>query len=230
MHVRPTSYSGPASVSGIMPSRGQNPHNFRPGPYDSLMTTDLSQVEPSKLRIELYPTEVLRTKASPLPVSEGVTEPLKAVANRMIELMRGAQGIGLAAPQVGLPVRLFVAHVPTDPEDESEPTQPPSSSESPQVFFNPEIIEFSKDLEPYDEGCLSLPGITGEVNRPSTVTMRATDIHGETVELQATGLMARCWQHEIDHLDGVLILDKMSQMSRLKNRSRIKAMEKAAKR
>ena len=200
------------------------------GPYDLLMSTDLTQVDPAKLRIELYPTDVLRMKASPVAVEHGLDESMLAVADRMVDLMRSAQGIGLAAPQVGLPVRLFVAHVPADPDADQEPSEIPDSSDEPQAFFNPEIIEFSKDLEPYDEGCLSLPGITGEVNRPSTVTMRAIDIKGNEVELKATGLLARCWQHEIDHLDGVLILDKMTQMSRLKNRARIKSMEKAARR
>jgi len=194
------------------------------------MNTDLQQVDPAKLRIELYPTEVLRTNAEPVDLSQGVTDELRGIAERMVELMRGAEGIGLAAPQVGLSRRLFVAHVPPDPEGEPENPNLRSSSDGPQVFFNPEIIEYSKDLEPYEEGCLSLPGIRGEVNRPSGVTVKATDIDGREVTLRATGLLARCWQHEIDHLDGVLILDKMSQMSRLKNRSRIKSMEKAARR
>lgn len=194
------------------------------------MPTELSQIDPTKLRIDLYPTEVLRMKADPVPIEDGVDASMRAVAERMIELMRGADGIGLAAPQVGIPVRLFVAHVPPNPELEPDPSGLPISSEKPQVFFNPEIIAFSRDLEPYEEGCLSLPGINGEVNRPSTVTMRAIDLEGKTVELEATGLMARCWQHEIDHLDGVLIIDKMTQMARLKNRARIKSMEKAAKR
>lgn len=191
------------------------------------MSMDQTQVDPAKLRIELYPTEVLRMKASSVA---SVDDSHRAIATRMIDLMRGAQGIGLAAPQVGLSIRLFVAHVPPDPEGEPDPSGLPDSCHEPQVFFNPEIVEFSRDLEPYDEGCLSLPGITGEVNRPSTVTMRATDLEGKPVEFKATGLLARCWQHEIDHLDGVLILDKMSQMSRLKNRARIKSLEKAAKR
>ncbi|MCA9277208.1 MAG: peptide deformylase [Phycisphaerales bacterium] len=194
------------------------------------MPTELSQVDPSKLRIDLYPTDVLRMKASPVAVEEGIDESLRAIAERMIVLMRSAQGIGLAAPQVGLPIRLFVAHVPHDPEAEPDESGLPVSTDDAQVFFNPEIVEFSRDLEPYEEGCLSLPGINGEVNRPSTVTMRAFDLAGNEIELRATGLLARCWQHEIDHLDGVLIIDKMSQMSRLKNRARIKSMEKAAKR
>jgi len=206
------------------------PHKFVPRPYDLTMSTDLTQVDPAKLRIELYPTEVLRMKASPVACEGGVDESMRAVAQRMIDLMQGAQGIGLAAPQVGIPLRLFVAYVPTDPEEEPNELGLATSCDEPQVYFNPEILEYSKDLEPYDEGCLSLPGITGEVNRPSSVTMRAVDLDGNEIELRATGLLARCWQHEIDHLDGVLILDKMTQMSRLKNRARIKSLEKAAKR
>ncbi|MFK7760366.1 MAG: peptide deformylase [Phycisphaerales bacterium] len=177
--------------------------------------------DPAKLRIEIYPTEVLRTKATPVEVNDET----RAIASRMIDLMRGAEGIGLAAPQVGLTWRLFVAHVPAHEEDPINPDIP-STTPEPQVFFNPEIIDYSKDLEPYDEGCLSLPGITGEVRRPSTVTMKALDIQGNEIQVQATGLLARCWQHEIDHLDGVLILDKMNQMSRLKNRARIRSLEK----
>ncbi len=181
-----------------------------------------------KLRIELYPTQVLKSKAKPIEINEEV----RAVAARMIELMQGAEGIGLAAPQVGLSWRLFVAHVPPDPDldPEDDVSELPVSCDSPQVFINPVITKFAGDLEPYDEGCLSLPGITGEVNRPAIVTMKATDLEGNEITLKATGLLARCWQHEIDHLDGVLILDKMTQMSRLKNRSRVKQMEKSARR
>lgn len=189
-------------------------------PYDGMMSID-----PAKLRIEIYPTEVLRTKADAIEVNDET----RAVAARMVDLMRGAEGIGLAAPQVGLTWRLFVAHVPLH-DDDSIDSEIPCNTAEPQAFFNPEIIETSGDLEPFDEGCLSLPGITGEVRRPATVKMRATDIKGNSIEVNATGLLARCWQHEIDHLDGTLILDRMSQMSRLKNRSRIRAMERAGKR
>jgi len=183
-------------------------------------------IDPAKLRIELYPTEVLKTKADPIDLCEEV----RSVADRMIELMQGAKGIGLAAPQVGLSWRLFVAHVPPDPEIEQEDLGLPIACQAPEAFLNPVIIEFAGDLEPYDEGCLSLPGITGEVNRPSIVTMKATDLDGNEVTRRVSGLLARCWQHEIDHLDGILILDKMTQMSRLKNRSKVRSMEKAAKR
>ena len=184
-------------------------------------------VDPASLKIDLYPTEVLRTKADPVEIDDQT----RAVATRMIDLMHGAEGIGLAAPQVGLTWRLFVAHVPAhrdDPDTESH-TDLPTTTEHPLVFFNPQITGSSRDLAPYDEGCLSLPGILGEVRRPSTITVRATDLEGNTFELQAAGLLARCIQHEIDHLDGILIIDKMSQLSRMKNRTKIKALEKNAK-
>ena len=182
-------------------------------------------VDPSRLRIDLYPTEVLRTRAEQTEPSDEV----RAVALRMIELMRGAEGIGLAAPQVGLSWRLFVAHVPP-PERDAAMTDPGSWTHAPEVFLNPEITDHSNDLVESEEGCLSLPGIQGDVRRPSRVRMRATTLDGETVERDAQGLLARCWQHEIDHLDGVLILDKMSQTSRSRNRTRIKQLEKNAAR
>jgi peptide deformylase len=182
-------------------------------------------IDPSKLRIEIYPAQVLRTKAKPVePGPEA-----RVVGQRMLELMRGAEGIGLAGPQVGLEWRIFVCDVPPGEEPEGEGATR-SSSDGPGVYLNPRIIEHAGPLEPYDEGCLSLPGITGEVNRPSTVTMEAETPDGETVRLTAKGLLARCWQHEIDHLDGVLILDRMSQTSRARNKSRIRQMEKAGRR
>jgi len=188
-------------------------------------------INTENLRIELYPTETLISKAKPLELNDQTWSEVRAVAARMIELMQEAQGLGLAAPQVGLSWRLFVAHVPPDPDldPEDEVSEFPASCDSPQVFINPVITAFAGDLEPYDEGCLSLPGITGEVNRPNIITMKATDLEGNEVSLKVSGLLARCWQHEIDHLDGIMILDKMTQMSRLKNRVKVKSMIKAAK-
>jgi len=186
-------------------------------------------VDPSRLRIDVYPTETLRAKADPVEPGGEVRD----VAQRMIELMHGADGIGLAAPQVGLPWRLFVAHVPppqTGDAPGDPPPDPPAWTDEPGIFLNPEIIDHSDDLALAEEGCLSLPGIQGDVRRPSMVTMRAITPDGHTVELAARGLLARCWQHEIDHLDGVLIIDKMSQLSRTKNRSRIRSLERAGAR
>ena len=107
-----------------------------------------------------------------------IDETVRAVAARMIDLMHEAQGIGLAANQVGLPWRMFVADVPVMDEDET-PTEPdlPTATAEPMVFINPTLSEPSRDLVPYDEGCLSLPGINGEVRRPSTITITATGDH-----------------------------------------------------
>jgi len=180
-------------------------------------------VDPPKLRLQIYPTEVLRRKAEPIDV----TPETIAVAERMVEIMRSAEGIGLAGPQVDLSWRLFVCHVP--PDDERSPdTDPPTACAQPQVFINPEIIRYDGPPEPYEEGCLSLPGILGEVLRPPVVTVRALGLDGKPFEARAAGLLARCWQHENDHLDGVLIIDKFTQVSRLKNRTAVRSLEKRA--
>ncbi|CAE7357417.1 fmt [Symbiodinium necroappetens] len=134
-----------------------------------------------------------------------------------------APGIGLAAPQVGLPWRMFVCHVGKDPDDEHT-EDPPDYSTEPMVVINPTLSEPSRDLVPYEEGCLSLPEITGDVRRPSEVTLTALDASGEEYSMRASGLLARCWQHEYDHLDGILIIDKMTAGARLKNRRAIKEL------
>jgi peptide deformylase len=88
------------------------------------------------------------------------------------------------------------------------------------------IVNPLPPLEPYEEGCLSLPGIRGDVIRPTTVTIKAIGLDGKPFEQTATGLLARCWQHEYDHLDGVLIIDRMTQMSRIKNRAAVRSLER----
>lgn len=159
-----------------------------------------------------------------MPVKEPA-EVVRAVAARMIELMFAAEGIGLAAPQVGLSWRMFVAHVPSS-ETRSPETDPPTATKEPVVYVNPVLSVPTGPLEPYEEGCLSLPEITGEVLRPAGITISATDPDGREFTHTGWGLLSRCWQHEMDHLDGVLILDRMSQMSRLKNRSAIRRLER----
>ena len=180
--------------------------------------------DPAGLGVVIYPEAVLRRKATPVAA---VTDEVRAVAARMIELMFEENGIGLAAPQVGLSWRLFVAHVPED-EDRRLSDDPPTCTAEPRVYINPELVEPGGELEPYEEGCLSLPEIRGQVFRPPLITMRATGLDGGTFTLRAAGLLARCWQHEVDHLNGVLIIDRMTQMSRLKNRSAVRALEKSA--
>ena len=179
----------------------------------------------AELRIIKYPADVLKQKARPV---EAVTDEVRAVAQRMLELMFEAEGIGLAAPQVGLPWRLFVADVPPA-EERSTEDDPPTAMDAPRVYINPILSDFSRDLVPHDEGCLSIPGIVGEVRRPSEVTVSALDIDAQPFSERGAHLLARCWQHEFDHLDGVLILDRMTARSRLKNRSAIRDLEQGAR-
>lgn len=179
-------------------------------------------VDASSLRIVQYPDPVLRKVAKPLPE---ITDEVRLVAARMIELMFESQGIGLAAPQVGLPWRLFVVHVPAD-DDRSADSIPQTSTAEPVVYVNPVLAQPQGGIEPDEEGCLSLPDIRGEVFRPPTIMITATDLEGRRFTQTGTGLLARCWQHEMDHLDGVLIIDKMSQSSRLKVRNLIRDLER----
>lgn len=181
-------------------------------------------VLPSQLSIVVYPADALRRKAIPVPA---VTEEVRDIALRMIQLMREAEGIGLAAPQVGVPWRLFVAHVPED-EDRSASASPPAANLQPEVYINPVLSRPEGDLVGFEEGCLSLPEIRGEVFRPETITIAAMGLDGNPFTRRATGLLARCWQHEVDHLDGTLIIDRMTQMSRLKTRSAVRDLEKRA--
>lgn len=174
--------------------------------YDPYMAID-----PEQLVIVNYPHDVLHQKAQPI---EAVTDEVKAVAKKMIELMHQAPGIGLAAPQVGLPWRMFVANPTGEPDDD-------------RVYINPKLSGAAGSNAARDEGCLSLPGITVEVTRPSAITIRAINQDGQAFEESADDLLARIWQHEYDHLDGILIIDKMSPMDRMANKRAIRDLEEA---
>jgi peptide deformylase len=140
---------------------------------------------------------VLRSAASPVPEFD---DRLEADAERMIDLMRDAIGVGLAATQLGTLRRMLVFQV----GSEAEPT----------VLVNPEIEWRSDDAATAEEGCLSLPGVVVDVERPLHVRTRAVDVHGEPLTIEASGLEARVIQHEVDHLDGVLMLDRTEKDQR----------------
>ena len=123
---------------------------------------------------------------------------LRKLAKRMIRVMHDAPGVGLAAPQVGVLQRLLVYDV----------------DEDPRVLVNPELDELAEEIEEADEGCLSVPGLTMPVERPVSVRVRAQDEYGEPVEFRAEGFEARVIQHEFDHLEGVLIVDRTSRSAR----------------
>ncbi len=169
------------------------------------------RTDPARLHIVHYPQRVLRLAATPV---ETVTPEVVAVADRMLTLMREAPGVGLAAPQVGLSWRMFVANATGDPADDG-------------VYINPEIVEPSRETEAREEGCLSLPQVYADITRPTAVTIRATNRDGQAFEQRADGLLARVWQHETDHLDGVLILDRMTRIGKIANRRALRELESA---
>lgn len=186
--------------------------------------------DPDSLFIVTYPHPVLRMRSK---VVDRVTDEVRAVARRMIDLMHEAEGIGLAANQVGLAWRLFVADVPhsDDPKDNrSLNAVPVSATDGPRVYINPVFSEPERDLVPQEEGCLSLPEIRGTVRRPSVITITALDLEGERFTVRGGGLLARCWQHEVDHLDGALIIDRMLPIDRMKHRTAIRELEERAER
>ena len=145
-------------------------------------------------RIVQIPDPVLRQTASPV---EAFDEGLKALARDMLETMYEAPGRGLAAPQVGLPVRVFVMDVAWKDGDPD-----------PQVFVNPEVLGTSEEQVTREEGCLSISGRVSRVTRPAEVALRWQDLGGEWQEDTFDGFAATCVQHELDHLDGVLCIDR----------------------
>lgn len=181
-------------------------------------------IDPDTLEIVIYPDPALRQRAAAV---ETITDEIRAAASRMVTLMQQAEGIGLAAPQVGLPWRLFVAHVPPG-DGRSTTDTPPTAIDTPTVFINPTLSAPSKGLEALEEGCLSLPEIRGPVHRPAQITVDALDIEGTPFSMRAGGLLARCIQHEFDHLEGVLIIDRFPQMARLRTRNAVRALERDA--
>jgi len=141
---------------------------------------------------------VLRSKSQHV---QKVTPKLVAFAEQMLETMRQANGVGLAAPQVGVLQRFFVAELPED-EENNQPAET-------YILFNPEIVKGRGELIGY-EGCLSIPGYIGEVAREEQITVKGLNEKGKPVRLKLEGYLARVFQHEIDHLDGILYTDRLT--------------------
>ncbi len=144
-----------------------------------------------------------RLKLVSEPVAGAVDDDLRALMDDMLETMYAAPGIGLAAIQIGVAKRVIVM-------DLAREGEPPA----PRYFVNPEIIWRSEETAPYSEGCLSVPEIFDEIERPARVRLRYLDYHGAAVEEEADGLYAVCIQHEMDHLEGVLFIDHLSRLKR----------------
>jgi peptide deformylase len=148
--------------------------------------------------------QILRSRTRRVP---RVTPKLAALAEEMLEAMREANGVGLAAPQVGVLLRFFVAEMPED-EETGEPAET-------YVLFNPEVVKGRGEQVGY-EGCLSIPGYVGEVARKKQVVVEGLDERGRQVRLKVDDYLARVFQHEIDHLDGVLFTDKLTDPATLR--------------
>lgn len=165
------------------------------------------------------------------PVEGGVTDEHRALMDDMLETMYAAPGIGLAAVQVGVDKRIIVMDLgdrdvatpasDVDPADETV-------RRNPRFFVNPEITWTSEELFTYEEGCLSVPEIFDDVERPARVKLRYLNYQGETVEEEATGMYAVCIQHEMDHLEGVLFIDHLSRLKRERAISKVKKAARAA--
>jgi peptide deformylase len=140
---------------------------------------------------------------------------IQQLVDDMVETMDEANGIGLAAIQVGVPERVIVVQLPPEPEPEgAESEENPDSGEL-YVVINPELARKSREVEDGIEGCLSVPGWVGEVSRHSAVTVKGLDLRGQHVRIKAEGLLARVFQHEIDHCNGILFTDHIEDPDRI---------------
>jgi peptide deformylase len=153
--------------------------------------------------IKTYPAAILRQRAEAV---QKIDSSVHMLIDAMAELMYQAEGVGLAAPQVGISQRVIVL----------------DAGDGLTSMVNPEIFEMSEEQEKVEEGCLSLPGVRVQVHRPKSLKIRGIDERGETVEITAEGLLARVFQHEIDHLNGVLIVDHASMIQKTFLKSKLK--------
>jgi peptide deformylase len=161
-----------------------------------------------ELDIIKWPDPRLKKRSQPI---ETFNDDLRLLAARMFELMRANSGVGLAAPQVGLNIRMFVMNHSGNPEDD-------------RVYVNP-MLSDPDGNEEGEEGCLSIPDIKVQISRPNVIKLQAQDLSGQPIEQAATGFMTRVWQHEIDHLDGRLILDRMGPVAKMAARKQLRILE-----
>jgi len=160
------------------------------------------------LIIILYPDPRLSRMSKPV---EKFDQNLRELAARMFMLMRENHGVGLAAPQVGLNIRMFVMNSTGKPEDD-------------RVYVNPELSEPLGEEEA-EEGCLSLPQINAKILRSLSIQIKARDVEGNPISQLESGYISRIWQHEVDHLNGTLLLDRMGPVAKLTNRKILKELE-----
>ncbi len=163
------------------------------------------------MKIVFYPHPALRHPAKPLAA---IDKQVHLDAGRMLELMYEHKGLGLAANQVFLPYRIVVLN----------PSGDPQQHDKEEVLLNPVVLERKGTIEG-EEGCLSFPGVYQKIRRAKTVHVQAYNLRGEVVEKNVSDLEARLWQHEVDHLDGILFIDKMGTIARLASRNALREFE-----
>ena len=161
------------------------------------------------LQIITYPDPRLRKVSEPVTVFD---DRLRALAARMFELMRESKGVGLAAPQVGENIRLFIIN-------------PTGEAGDDRVYVNPTLSEPAGGEEEGEEGCLSLPEINAKIMRDKTMRIDAQDLEGNSFTDTQSGYIPRIWQHEFDHLNGTLIIDRMGALAKLAAKKKLKELE-----
>jgi len=149
-------------------------------------------------KIILYPNKILRKKSE--EVGEEIDEEIRNLAREMVEIMVKEDGIGLAAPQLGILKRIIVV----------------MTENGPEVFINPVIVKKSKESETMEEGCLCFPGVFLKIKRVKKVEVEVLNLQGEKIRMKTEGLVARIFQHEADHLDGILFVDRASFWQKIK--------------
>lgn len=182
------------------------------------------------LEVTTYGNPVLRSKGRPVPE---IDDKIRELAHDMLETMRAHDGLGLAAQQVGLDLRLFVLDVPQMEHRPSrmwrEGREVDPADHMPMVVINPEL-ELSGEPETESEGCLSFPELSADIRRPTHVHAKVTLLDGATLEFEAEGLLARALQHENDHLNGILFIDRMSAASKAALAGQLKRLQKQNRR
>ena len=161
--------------------------------------------------ITLYPNKTLLSKTRDIPKDQINSETYTQIASAMFEIMKEKGGIGLSANQVGLPINMCVIAVHFNDK---------------KILLNPRIIKTSKRMEKMQEACLSLPGCDAEVKRFEKITVEYEDVTGETQTLEASGILSRCLQHEIDHLNGLLYINRLSEYHKSKTLKRFHKFRK----
>ena len=183
-----------------------------------------------RLPVRQYGDPILRAKGKRI---EKLDDRIRELAQNMIETMHAANGVGLAAQQIGEPLQLTVLDIsqvedrPSTMRLNGQEVDPKTAM--PLILLNPQLT-LSRETSIGPEGCLSFPEITGEIERSDSVTARGETLEGETIEVEATGLLARALQHEVDHLNGILFIDRMSSAAKASWASRLKRMQKETQR